>query len=258
MEGNQGADTYVLTRTGGQDRIANYDSDSSVDVAQFTNVATNNVTSVTRYGNDLVITYGAAGGQLTVENYFLSDNAAYRVDIFDFTNADWTVTDIKNRVITKGSEVAETISGYNSGPNTIFAYGGADNVYGGDGNDSLDGGGGGDYLKGYDGDDTLLGRTGGDRLQGDGGNDTLNGGLGDDSLQGDQGADTYLIALGDGHDVINNFDSDGGVDIVQFTDVALCDLSSCEPDRQRFRARLRRRQSNHREESFLQRELSAR
>ena len=224
LQGNQGADTYVLTMAGGQDRIYNYDNDSSIDTATFTDVATTDVKSITRYGNDLVLAYGVAGGQLTVDSYFTSDNAAYRVDVFDFTNADWTVTEIKNQVVTKGTESNDNISGYNSGPNKIFAYGGNDAVYGGDGNDSLDGGAGNDNIRGYAGNDTLLGQNGADTLYGSDGSDSLIGGAGDDYLQGDQGADTYEVELSDGHDLISNYDSDNAVDVVHFTDVTLCDL----------------------------------
>ena len=45
LQGNQGADTYILTKNGGQDVIGNYDSDSTVDVAKFTDVATTDVGS---------------------------------------------------------------------------------------------------------------------------------------------------------------------------------------------------------------------
>jgi Ca2+-binding RTX toxin-like protein len=225
LEGNQGADTYILTKAGGQDRIANYDSDNSADVAKFTDVATTDVTGITRYGNDLVLQYGTLGGQLTVENYFYSDSAAYRIDTFDFTNADWSVTDIKSQVITRGTELAETIYGYNNGSNRVFAYGGNDYVYGGNGNDALDGGAGNDNISGNDGDDTLLGQNGADTIYGNNGNDTLQGGVGDDYLEGNQGADTYVIARNDGHDVIYNYDSDSAVDKVQFSDVTLCDLT---------------------------------
>ncbi|MEF8701744.1 MAG: calcium-binding protein [Candidatus Accumulibacter sp. UW26] len=225
LEGNQGADTYMLSKDGGQDRIANYDGDNSVDVAKFTDVATTDVTGMTRYGNDLILQYGALGGQLTVEDYFYSDSAAYRIDTFDFTDSDWSVTNIKSQVITRGTELAESISGYNTGTNRIFAYGGNDYVYGGDGNDSLDGGAGNDNISGYDGDDTLLGQNGADKMYGNNGNDTLQGGLGDDYLEGNLGADTYLIARNDGHDVIYNYDSDSAVDKIQFSDVTLCDIT---------------------------------
>ena len=223
LEGGQGADTYILTKAGGQDRINNYDSDSGIDVAKFTDAATTDVTGITRYSNDLVLTYGALGGQLTLENYFSSDS--YQVDTFDFTNLDWTLTDITNKVITKGTERGDNISGYNGGTNKIFAYGGNDSIYGGDGNDFLYGGTGNDTLRGNDGNDSMLGQNGADTLYGDNGNDGLNGGAGDDRLEGGQGADTYLIAKGDGHDVIYNYDSDSAVDLIMFTNVALCDLT---------------------------------
>ncbi|MEF8701743.1 MAG: calcium-binding protein [Candidatus Accumulibacter sp. UW26] len=226
LVGGQGADTYILSKAGGQDRIANYDDDDSVDVAKFTDVATTDVTGITRYGDHLVLQYGTLGGQLTVEDYFYSDSATYyRIDTFDFTNADWSVTDIKSRVITPGTELAESIYGYNNGTNRIFAYGGNDYVYGGDGNDSLDGGAGNDTISGYDGDDTLLGQNGADRMYGNSGNDTLRGGVGDDYLEGNEGADTYLIARNDGHDVIYSYEPDSAVDKIQFSDVTLCDIT---------------------------------
>jgi len=220
LEGGHGTDTYILTKAGGQDRINNYDSDSSIDVAKFTDIATTDVTGITRYSNDLVLTYG---GQLTVENYFSGDT--YRVDTFDFTNLDWSVADLKSKVITKGTESGDYINGYNGGPNKIYAYGGNDNVTGGDGNDTLFGGMGNDNLRGSDGNDSLLGQNGADTLYGDNGNDSLNGGVGDDRLEGGQGADTYLIAKGDGHDVLYNYDSDSAVDVINFTNVNLCDLT---------------------------------
>ncbi|MEF8700141.1 MAG: calcium-binding protein [Candidatus Accumulibacter sp. UW20] len=226
LVGGQGADTYILSKSGGQDWIYNYDEDDSVDVAKFTDVATTDVTGITRYGDDLVLQYGTLGGQLTVENYFYSDSATYyRIDTFDLTNADWSVTDIKSRVITPGTELAESIYGYNNGTNRIFAYGGNDYVYGGDGNDSLDGGAGNDTISGYDGDDTLLGQNGADRMYGNSGNDTLRGGVGDDYLEGNEGADTYLIARNDGHDVIYNYEPDSAIDKIQFSDVTLCDIT---------------------------------
>jgi Ca2+-binding RTX toxin-like protein len=225
LYGDQGADTYILSKAGGQDYIYNYDDDDSVDVAKFTDVATTDITGITRYGDHLVLQYGTQGGQLTVEGYFYSDSATYLIDTFDFTNADWSVTDIKSQVITRGTELAESIYGYDNGTNRVFAYGGNDYVYGGDGNDSLDGGAGNDTISGYDGDDTLLGQNGADRMYGYSGNDTLKGGVGDDYMEGYEGADTYVIAKNDGHDVIYNYDSDSAVDKVQFSDVTLCDIT---------------------------------
>lgn len=65
-------------------------------------------------------------------------------------------------------------------------------VYGGPGNDRLDGSAGGDdTLYGGDGDDTIFGR---------GGNDFIDGGAGNDEIEGGDGGDTILG--GDGNDKI--------------------------------------------------------
>ena len=80
--------------------------------------------------------------------------------------------------------------------------GGADRLYGDDGNDrlfgeggadTLDGGAGQDRLLGGDGDDWLSGGLGDDTLYGDAGNDILDGGAGADALAGLQGDDTYFV-----------------------------------------------------------------
>ena len=101
--------------------------------------------------------------------------------------------------------------------------GGADQLYGGQGNDTLYGGGGADVLDGGQGDDTLYGGTGDDQLDGGQGDDVLYGGAGDDFLdggQGDdiidggagddvliggQGDDTFVFRAGDGNDIILDF-----------------------------------------------------
>ena len=56
-------------------------------------------------------------------------------------------------------------------------------LYGGYGNDTLEGGSGIDLLYGRPGEDTLLGGDGPDRLDGDEGDDLLEGGYGDDRLE---------------------------------------------------------------------------
>ncbi len=63
-------------------------------------------------------------------------------------------------------------------------------VYGGPGNDRLDGSAGGaDTLLGEDGDDTIFGRGGNDLLDGGAGNDEIEGGDGGDQVLGGDGND---------------------------------------------------------------------
>ena len=66
---------------------------------------------------------------------------------------------------------------------------GNDKLYGGDGDDTLNGGDGHDKLYGGEGDDTLNGGSGNDKLYGGWGNDILNGGDGHDKLYGGHGDD---------------------------------------------------------------------
>jgi Ca2+-binding RTX toxin-like protein len=129
----------------------------------------------------------------------------------------------------------------------LVGNGGNDVIYGGPGDDHLDGGAnllaavdpgngepltyvtvesGDDTLYGEEGDDALFGGEGTDTLIGDVGNDSLQGGLGDDwldggkgndSLDGGSGEDIYLFNVGDGMDAIVDFDEGlPGLDAVFF------------------------------------------
>jgi Ca2+-binding RTX toxin-like protein len=72
----------------------------------------------------------------------------------------------------------------------------ADNLWGSDGNNVLNGNDGNDSLKGFGGADTLNGGNGNDSLYGMDGIDTLSGGHGNDQLQGGAGSDTLTGGLG--------------------------------------------------------------
>jgi serralysin len=96
-------------------------------------------------------------------------------------------------------------------------------VYGGEDNDSLNGGAGEDVVAGEKGDDTVVGGTGADTLSGGedddnllggGGNDRLNGGssadnltggAGNDVLIGGEGDDNFLFSTGSNYDRIFDF-----------------------------------------------------
>ncbi|MFH8796958.1 calcium-binding protein [Streptomyces sp. NPDC017941] len=69
------------------------------------------------------------------------------------------------------------------GDDMIEGYGGRDLVYAGSGND---------HVMGGDGDDGLLGGSGDDMLHGEGGNDLLVGGSGKDTVQGGPGRNIVL------------------------------------------------------------------
>jgi Ca2+-binding RTX toxin-like protein len=117
--------------------------------------------------------------------------------------------DLDNRIIDFGGVYGI----YGEGGNDHITVNGIDNefeivdVYGGDGNDRLEGGhygrvslvggDGNDVLTGGRYNDTLDGGTGNDALFGKAGDDSLDGGEGNDYLEGNEGVDTLLGNLGD-------------------------------------------------------------
>ncbi|MCH7628490.1 MAG: tandem-95 repeat protein [Proteobacteria bacterium] len=97
-----------------------------------------------------------------------------------------------------------------TGSNTV-----QDLIYGGPGNDTIDGRNDNDTLYGGSGNDTIIGGQGNDVLYGGSGSDTITGnanddriygGVGADTLSGNAGADTfYYLTLADRGDTITDF-----------------------------------------------------
>lgn len=146
--------------------------------------------------------------------------------------------------MTEGSAVNDHLVG-TDWPDNLFGGAGDDSIEGGDedggahwwisdylnggaGNDTLLGGGGNDTLDGGSGNDRLDGGAGGDWLTADGGNDTLDGGAGDDTIEvqgsgstvatGGPGIDTYRFSYGVGanHLVVTDFAIGAGGDRIDF------------------------------------------
>ena len=101
------------------------------------------------------------------------------------------------RVI-RGTEGDDNLSSWR-GPGNDRIYGGAgdDLLEGGEGNDTLYGGRGDDWLEGHAGDDFLHGGAGDDSLRAGEGDDTLKGGRDDDALDGGAGNDVLRGQHGD-------------------------------------------------------------
>jgi Ca2+-binding RTX toxin-like protein len=126
-------------------------------------------------------------------------NSLYRSDSIDHLingqqGADWITLDgLSNDTVYGGS-----------GNDNIDGGAGRDYLYGGSGNDTLFGGAGRDYVSGGSGDDTLNGDTdavafslhGVDTMNGGSGNDTLYGGGMGDIMSGGSGNDTYIYKVG--------------------------------------------------------------
>lgn len=93
-----------------------------------------------------------------------------------------------------------------TGKLSITAGAGADDLHGGNGDDTIDGGAGADNVEGGAGNDVLTGGLGADTVDGGTGNDVIYGGAGADTLIGGAGADTIDAGA-----------SDGAVDVITYT-----------------------------------------
>ena len=82
-----------------------------------------------------------------------------------------------------------------------------------------------ELLPATEGEDILWGTSGNDSISGLGGVDELYGNGGDDMLAGCEGGDSYYFAAGDGHDTVDNVDTDGSYDSLYFADAASTDVA---------------------------------
>ena len=215
LTGGTGNDTYIFNAGDGADTINNYDA-TGVDTISFgPGIVLADVNLATKVGNNLILTIGANGDQLTFTNWFSGIN--YQVDRFVFTDGtEKSGAEILTGlpVYGNGGPANDYLAGY-EGVDIMTGDSGNDTLCGYAGNDTLNGGDGNDNLQGGDGDDLLDGASGDDILTGDIGNDFMIGGLGNDTLAGGAGNDTYIFNAGDGADTINNYDTTG-VDTISF------------------------------------------
>jgi Ca2+-binding RTX toxin-like protein len=169
-------------------------------------------------GRDLILA-DQNGNTLTVSSHFYNTQSQIEyVEFYDLTL--WTISQME--IETHGTEGDDNFFAYDIGDasnqDTIYGYGGNDQLRGGNGNNEIHGGDGNDTLTGGNDIDALYGDNGDDSLTGGAGNDTLIGGSGNDNLNGGTG-DDYLEG-GDGNDAINGGGSSGGIDTVSYANAS--------------------------------------
>ena len=119
------------------------------------------------------------------------------------------------------ADLRDVIYGGSGNDNIDGGYGN-DLIYGQDGNDTLAGGFGADDLQGMNGDDVITGSALSDLVYGGAGNDFVNGGFGYDRINGGSGADRfYHLGIYDhGSDWIQDYTAAEG-DVLLFGDGAV-------------------------------------
>ena len=199
LNGGSGDDTYLFNIGDGEDTIT---EGKGNDRIMFGEGIQEEDIRISRDSRDLYLTNRKSGDRIRVQNFF--SNVDYIVEEVVFADGSrWGLEEIYDRArYYYGTDVRDVISATDSNPNAPSLE--DDYIYGGAGDDLLNGNNGNDELYGEAGNDTLNGGTGDDLLVGGTGNDNLNGGSGDD---------TYLFDIGDGQDRITE---SGGNDRILF------------------------------------------
>ncbi len=200
--------TYVFNAGDGQDTVTSYSTQSSgfTDVLSFgAGIAATDVTPL-RVGEDLVFKLANSTDQVTVKNWFTSNQNLYQIEQIRFANgSSWTNAQVSERALevsgTAGNDILTGVNAF------------ADVLHGGAGNDTLQGVGNWDTLDGGDGNDVLglptaVSATG----------TTFIGGAGNDTITGAYYNNTYIFNLGDGQDTVTSYSnqSSGYTDVLKF------------------------------------------
>ncbi|NVK02355.1 MAG: hypothetical protein HWE12_12495, partial [Oceanospirillaceae bacterium] len=196
LNGGAGSDTYLFGAGMGHDRIQNLDADG-LDSVQFDASISQKKLSVSRLGDDLLLSHNRNAESLLLEDYFDGDSIrGTAVEKFIFADGDLLGLDEIAELTMQTTQGDDYVTGLNS-DDGIGAQGGNDLVFGGGGNDTLSGDQGADQLYGDAGDDSLHGGAGQDQLHGGLGRDELHGGSENDQLRGNAGNDSLFGDRGD-------------------------------------------------------------
>ncbi|MDO6732814.1 calcium-binding protein [Marinovum sp. 2_MG-2023] len=102
-----------------------------------------------------------------------------------------------------------------SGDDFVLMQGASGDIYCGSGNDQAQLRGSGAFIDGGDGDDLLNGLFAQQT--------TFRGGAGNDTLVGGAESDTFIFSNGDGHDIILEFDTAFGADLIDLSNILAID-----------------------------------
>ena len=227
MNGGAGIDTFVITAPGVNAVITPVPGERR-DHLQFRMFGGPGGTEVV--GNDLVFTVLGNGGMdsvVTVQGWYDPINNYQLATVRQMVPAEgetwFFLRNLLNSsvpLLNIGTPGDDLIYGSTFDDGAIYGGLGNDDINGRGGDDLIYGDtlgapndphGGNDTLNGGDGNDTLYGGVGNDRLFGDAGDDRLYGGEGDDYLSGGQGSDLDRLYGNAGNDMLV---TSGGSDLL--------------------------------------------
>lgn len=202
LSGEDGSDHYLFARGDGQDVITNgaFDTAGTTDVLSFSMDILPSDVTLSRIGNDLVLSIQATNDQVTIRDYFVGGaNVVEEIRFADGTIwTEQTVLSFLPPPSLAGSEGDDILQGTGASE-LLKGLGGNDTLRGAGGHDTLDGGLGGDRLYGEDGNDFLVAGTGETKnaavsnyLYGGAGDDVLISSGKTDFLYGEAGNDVLL------------------------------------------------------------------
>ena len=219
MVGGAGADRFIYFSDAGNDLIYRFELENDVidlrllpEAIAFSDLIIQDMED----GSGVRVTHEALGGSIEIKGIAASDLSEANFALPDGTTTSITIggTTISRPADPfMGSDGSQTMLDNAEGIVTM-AKGGYDRIFGGEGDDRIDGGDDADDLYGEEGDDILEGGRGFDRLFGGEGDDRLDGGAGDDLLLGGEGddeftggagADTFIFTPDHGTDTVTDF-----------------------------------------------------
>ena len=123
--GGEGNDTYIFGKGSGQDAINNYDTTpGKTDTVQFDASVDASEVSVSRAGNDLVLSINGTSDTLTILNYMENDGAsAYAVEQIRFYgDISWDVARVKSMLANRAPVLSTALLDQAAAQGGVYSY----------------------------------------------------------------------------------------------------------------------------------------
>ncbi|WP_299919398.1 DUF4214 domain-containing protein [uncultured Roseobacter sp.] len=196
LSGGNGSDYFKLVADGELDRITDFSVGvDTIDISDW---------GVTSFSELSLWVLYAGDGAWRGRSYVDFGSESIRLDNFDQAAIDSLTSDdfvfAPELVVTPASVITGT-----SGRDTLYGGAGDDTIDGLEDHDLLYGGAGNDVLTAASGNNDFYGEAGNDTITGGSGRDDLYGGVGDDILTGGLNGDKFGFEAGDGDDTITDY-----------------------------------------------------